>query len=359
MPTFIFYTLTFVVALAVLIIVHEFGHFIVAKRLGIKVLRFSVGIGPVIWARQIGETEYALSAIPVGGYVKMLGEEDDESVDPADAARAFSAKSLGSRAAVVAAGPTFNLLFAVIVYIALHLAYGVAEPSPLPRIAAANAGMPAADAGLQGGDLVTALDGQPIDTWDALAERIRQSGGAAVSLTVDRDGETMTVTLTPERREEKDLFGEVMGETYLIGVVRDTQLTPVSPGQAVTLGVMRTVTVVRLVYEGLYRIVTGRISARELGGPIAIARTAGQQAEQGIGPFLNALGFLSVNLAVLNFLPIPVLDGGHLLFFFVELLFRRPLRARHREIAQQMGLFILVTLMIFVFYNDISRLLEG
>jgi regulator of sigma E protease len=142
-------------------------------------------------------------------------------------------------------------------------------------------------------------------------------------------------------------------------VVRDTELQPVSPLRGIALGFERTGTLTVIVYQGLYRIVTGRISARELGGPIAIARTAGQQAKQGLGPFLNALGFLSVNLGVLNLLPIPVLDGGHLLFFLVEVALRRPLRQRHREVAQQMGLLILVTLMIFVFYNDIQRLLQG
>jgi regulator of sigma E protease len=359
MPTFVFYTLTFVAALAVLIVVHELGHFLVAKRVGIRVLRFSVGIGPVIWSRQIGETQYALSAIPVGGYVKMLGEEDGESVDPAEAERAFSAKSLGRRALVVAAGPFFNLLFALVVYVGLHLAYGVAVPSDLPLVASVSSGLPAATAGLRDGDLVTALYGRPVATWDELAAGIRESGGKTVALTVRRDGDTTVVHVTPERQEAKDLFGEVTGETYVIGVVRGTELQAVSPGRAIVLGFERTGTVAWLVYEGLYRIVTGRISARELGGPIAIARTAGQQAEQGFGPFLNALGFLSVNLAVLNFLPIPVLDGGHLLFFLVEALFRRPLRPRHREIAQQMGLLILVSLMIFVFYNDIQRLLEG
>jgi regulator of sigma E protease len=359
MPTALFYTLTFVIALAVLIIVHEFGHFIVAKRLGVRVLRFSVGIGPIIFARRIGETEYALSAIPIGGYVKMLGEEDGETVDPADAERAFSAKPLGHRAAIVAAGPLFNLFFAVLVYVLLHMAYGVMLPSELPRVAGVTPEMAAATAGLQPGDLITALDGKPVGTWDELAEGIRESGGQAIQMTVERGDGSLVLTVTPERREAKDLFGEVTGEMYLIGVVRDTELVPVSAPRALMLGFERTGTVAFLVYEGLYRIITGRISAKELGGPIAIARTAGEQAEQGLGPFLNALGFLSVNLAVLNFLPIPILDGGHLLFFLVELVRRRPLGQRPREVAQQMGLLILLSLMLFVFYNDIQRLLEG
>jgi regulator of sigma E protease len=360
MPTFLFYTLTFVVALAVLIVVHEFGHFILAKRLGVRVLRFSVGIGPVIFSRRIGETEYALSAIPVGGYVKMLGEDDDtEGFDPAESGRAFSARPVGHRALIVAAGPVFNFIFAILVYIALHLFYGVATPSELPRVAGTTPGMPAEKAGLTAGDLITAVDGAPVTTWEGLAQLIRDSGGRTLDLTVERAGQVVQLPITPERRQATDLFGEPTGETYLIGVVRDTELSPVPVHRAVYLGVERATTGVLLVFEGLYRMVTGRISARELGGPIAIARTAGEQARQGLGPFLNALGFLSINLAVLNVLPIPVLDGGHLFFFLLEALLRRPIRQRHREIAQQMGLLILVTLMLFVFYNDIHRLLEG
>ncbi len=359
MTTFLFYAMTFFVALASLIIVHEFGHFLVAKRLGVRVLRFSVGIGPVIYSRRFGETEYALSAVPFGGYVKMLGEEDGESVDPKEAARAFSARPVGQRALVVAAGPLFNFLFAIVVYVALHLFYGVATPSTAPRVAAVTQGLPAAKAGLDTGDVITSVEAQPIATWDDLAQLIRDSGGRTLTLTVERDGVERVVPITPERRPSRDLFGEVTGEMYLIGVVRDTDLEPVSPGRAIVLGVERAGTGVLLVFEGIFRMVTGRISARELGGPIAIARTAGEQARQGLGPFLNALGFLSVNLAVLNILPIPVLDGGHLFFFLIEALRRRPLRQRHREIAQQMGLLILVTLMIFVIYNDIHRLFQG
>lgn len=351
--------LTFIIPLGVLIIVHEFGHFIVAKRLGVRVLRFSVGIGPIVFARKYGETEYALSALPLGGYVKMLGEDDADAFDPGEADRAFSNRPLGQRAAIVGAGPLFNFLFAVVVYVGLHFVHGVATPSDLPKVADVTAGMPAEQAGLTAGDLITAVDGTAIATWDELAERIRLSGGDALSLTVDRAGETLEVSLTPERRPMKDLFGEVTGETYLIGVVRDTQLEPVSPVRAILLGFERAGTGVLLVFEGLYRIIAQRISARELGGPIAIARMAAEQAKQGMGPFLHAIAFLSINLAVLNVLPIPVLDGGHLFFFLVEAIMRRPVRQRHREIAQQMGILLLVSLMIFVFYNDIHRLLEG
>jgi regulator of sigma E protease len=360
MPTVLFYTLIFVVALAVLIVVHEFGHFIVAKQLGVRVLRFSVGIGPVLFSRRMGETEYALSAIPVGGYVKMLGDEDDaEGLSAADAPRAFSMRPVSHRALIVGAGPFFNFLFAVVAYVVLHVFYGVAMPSDLPRVAGVTSGMPAERAGLTVGDLITAVDGATIATWDDLAQAVRESGGRTLQLSVQRKAETIAVPITPERRPATDLFGEVTGEMYLIGVVRDTELTPVPLARGMYLGAERAATGVLLVFEGLYRMVTGRISARELGGPIAIARTAGEQARQGFGPFLNALGFLSINLAVLNVLPIPVLDGGHLFFFLMEAVLRRPIRQRHREIAQQMGLLILVTLMLLVFYNDIHRLLEG
>lgn len=359
MSVMLFYLIIFVVALAILIVVHEFGHFLAAKRLGVRVLRFSVGIGPIIFSRRVGETEYALSAVPVGGYVKMLGEDDGDEVGSADADRAFSTRPVSHRALIVAAGPFFNFVFAVLVYIALHLFHGVAVPSDEARVADVTPGMPAQQAGLEAGDLITAVGKVPVTTWDELAEVIRQSGGRTLRMTIERRGEERVIEVTPERRAAKDLFGEVTGDMYLIGVLRDTEIQPVSVGRAIYLGFERATMGVVLVFEGLYRMITGRISARELGGPIAIARTAGEQARQGFGPFLNALGFLSINLAVLNVLPIPVLDGGHLFFFLIEGLLRRPIRQRHREIAQQMGLLILVTLMIFVFYNDIHRLLQG
>ena len=359
MSSALFYLSILVISLAVLIIVHECGHFLVAKYLGVRVLRFSVGIGPVVYSRRVGETEYALSAIPFGGYVKMLGEEDGEEFEPADSGRAFSARPPGQRMLIVAAGPLFNFIFAVVAYVFLHLFYGVAMPSDLPRVATVTGGMPAAEAGLQAGDMITAVDGRPVATWDELAQVIRESDGHTLAVTVDREGAQQVFDVTPERRPSKDLFGEVTGEMFLIGVVRDTDLRPVAPLRAVWLGFERAGTGALLVFEGISRIIAGRISPRELGGPIAIARTAGEQARLGLGPFLNALGFLSVNLAVLNVLPIPVLDGGHLFFFLIEILRRKPVRQRHREIAQQMGLLILVTLMIFVIYNDIHRLLQG
>lgn len=359
MSTFLFYSAIFVVALAILIIVHEFGHFLAAKRLGVRVLRFSVGIGPIVCSRQMGETEYALSAVPVGGYVKMLGEDDGEAFDPAETARAFSARPLSHRALIVAAGPFFNFAFAVLAYIVLHLLHGVAVPSEEARVADVTVGMPAQQAGIVAGDLIRAVDGVPVATWDELAKTIRTSGGRTLRMTIERGGVERIVEVTPERRPSKDLFGEVRGEMYLIGVLRDTEILPVSAGRAIYLGCERAVMGVVLVFEGLSRMIMGRVSARELGGPIAIARTAGEQAKRGFGPFLNALGFLSLNLAVLNVLPIPVLDGGHLFFFLIEAVLRRPIRQRHREVAQQMGLLILVSLMIFVFYNDIHRLLQG
>jgi regulator of sigma E protease len=357
--TIAFYIVTFLVALGVLIVVHEVGHFLVAKWIGVRVLRFSVGFGPIIFSRRRGDTEYALSAVPLGGYVKMLGEDDGEEFDLGDAARAFSARPLGHRAAIVAAGPLFNLGFAVVLYIALHLLFGVAVPSNLPRVAQVTPGLPAAAAGLTGGDLITAVDGEPVATWDELSERIRASQGRALTVAVRRGEEAQTLSLTPQRQESKDIFGEVTGEIFVIGVVRDIEMEPVGPVRAVALGFERTWTGAELVCVGLWRMVTGRVSPRELGGPIAIAKAAGQQAELGAGPFLNSLAFLSVNLGVLNLLPIPVLDGGHLLFFLIELLLRRPLRPRQRELAQQMGLLLLLTLMVFVFYNDIQRLLQG
>ncbi len=348
----------FLVALGILVFVHELGHFAVAKRLGVLVQRFSIGFGPVLFARRRGETEYAVSAMPLGGYVKMLGEEDEEEAQAAPE-RAFSTQSLLRRSAIVFAGPAMNFLFAFLVYAVLFLAVGAEVPSTEPRVGGVAAGSPAEQAGLRAGDRVVAVDGRPTTTWEALARTVRDSKGAPLALTVDRAGTEMGVTVTPELRASRSVFGEETGEVYLIGIEASHDWTPVGPVQAVVMAGQQTATASYLVVQGLFLMMQGRVPLRELGGPIAIARAAGQQARAGTRYFLSMLAFLSINLGVLNLLPIPALDGGHLALFAVEGVLGRPLRQRHRELAQQVGLLLLLSLMVFVFYNDIHRLVQG
>lgn len=351
-------TLTaFVVALGVLVVIHELGHFLAAKRLGVKVERFSVGFGPIVASRRSGETEYALSAVPLGGYVKMLGEED-EVTDPAERARAFSSQSLGRRTAIVAAGPIMNLLFAMVAYVLLAGFYGVHVPSTEPVVGGVSPDSPAARAGIVSGDRVLAVDGEPVATWEGLAERVRASGGRQLDLALEREGATLQVDVTPELRPTQSLFGEE-AEAYLIGVALTFEHRDLGVVEAITAGANRTVATSWMVTKGFVLMFVGRVPLKELGGPIAIAQAAGQQAREGVEAFVTMLAFLSVNLGVLNLLPIPVLDGGHLALFGVEAVLRRPLRPRVRELAQQVGLLVLVSLMVLVLFNDVSRLVQG
>jgi len=350
--------IAFIVALGALVVVHELGHFGVAKWAGVKVLRFSVGWGNIIFRRTWGETEYAISAIPLGGYVKMLGEYDDTGVVD-EPTRSFEAQPLSKRAAIVLAGPLMNLLFAFVMYAVLLATVGMDVPSTEPLVGQVGADTPAAKAGLVKGDRVVAIDGAPVESWDGLAQTVRASGGRPLALRIVRDGTERTVEIVPELKETKTLFGESAGNAYLIGIGMATERKQFGALEATWHAGRQTLSVSYVVLKGFGLMLTGRVSAKELGGPIAIAQTAGEQARAGLEQYLTMLAFLSINLGVLNLLPIPLLDGGQLTLFGIEAVMRRPLRPRVREAAQNVGLMILVVLMVFVIFNDLSRLVQG
>jgi regulator of sigma E protease len=347
-----------VVVLGFLIIVHEFGHFIFAKRLGVGVLKFSVGFGPKLIGRTVRGTEYALSAIPLGGFVKMVGEDpgSDQNVDPRIS---FSHQPLWKRTAIVAAGPGFNLVFAFMAFAIVFAVYGARVPGEAAKVGAVMEDMPAARAGLQAGDLVTAVDGEPVETWEELSSRIRASNGREVQLTIQRRRETMTLSVVPAAKPEKTIYGEVKGTVFVIGIERGFEEEKVGPIRAVGMAAGQTAWWIKTLIVSVVKIVQGRIPRDDIGGPILIVQAAGQQAQVGLENLLHFMAVISINLGILNLLPIPILDGGHLFFFLIEAVMRRPLDMRHREIAQQIGLVILIGLMAFAFYNDILRMLRG
>lgn len=345
------------VVLGFLIVVHEFGHFLVAKWAGVGVLKFSVGFGPKLFGRTVNGTEYVLSAIPLGGFVKMVGEDPD-ATEPVDPAISFSHQNVWKRIAIVIAGPVFNLLFAFLIFTAVVAAYGQRVPVDEARIGGVTADMPAARAGLQADDLVVAANGSPVN-WEQLSGVIRASEGKPVTLDVQRGGSALQVVITPESRPDKSIFGEVIGQTYLVGIERGFQQVSVGPLEAIVNGAKQTVWWCGTLIMSVVKIVQGRIPAQDIGGPILIVQAAGQQAQVGLESLLLFMAVISINLGILNLLPIPILDGGHLLFFGLEVIMRRPLDMRHREIAMQVGLVVLISLMAFAFYNDILRIIRG
>ncbi len=445
-PPGLTYGLSFLVALGILIFVHEFGHFIVARKLGIGVTKFSFGFGPKLFGFTRGETEYLVSAIPFGGYVKMIGEGDGDEVSPEDLARSFHHKPVWVRMAVVVAGPAGNLIFAVA---AFWLFFVLGAPMLTARIAA-DPGGPAEKAGLMAGDLVVAVDNAAVADFDELDSAIRKAGlGGRVVLTVERGGARRDFPVATVSEESRNAFGEKVqgvgigispvslprigdvlagspaaraglkkndlvvridntlisswadlsakirtgspdrplkfavlrgGSELMIDITPRVEEGAVANGakkpepkvgivgspdtvvrkagflSAVALAFRRVWELIVLTVMVVVKLLTRTVPAKTLGGPILIAQMAGDQARLGLGQFANFLGLLSVNLGILNLLPVPVLDGGHLLFFSIEGILGRPLSEKTRGIAQQIGLALLLMLMVLVFYNDLARL---
>ncbi|MGE0825124.1 MAG: RIP metalloprotease RseP [Candidatus Binatia bacterium] len=344
-----------VLVFGLIIFVHELGHFLAAKSVGVGVERFSLGFGPKIVGKQVGETEYQVSAIPLGGYVKMVGEEQGDDVPLVDVEKSFSHKSLSRRFLIVFAGPFFNIIGAVVVFIFLFASFGVPIPLDLPRIGGVVPNLPAEKIGLKKGDEVVSVAGTSVSTWEELAQRIQQSDGKELSLVVRSEGELKELTVTPESRE--DPAGN--GAKFAIGIFPDTQVENVSFGRALSLSVQETWMWTKMIFYNLGMLVAGKVSAKELGGPILIAQVAGQQAKQGFDSLLRFAAILNVNLAVFNLLPIPILDGGHLLFFTIEGILGRPPSLRAREMALRFGFLVIISLIVFVMYNDIARIVVG
>jgi regulator of sigma E protease len=360
MVTFLVYTLAAVLVLGFLIFVHELGHFLVAKLSGVQVLRFSLGFGPKVVGTRYGETEYVVSLVPLGGYVKMLGEDDGEASEAvADPSRSFAHQPLYKRFAIVFAGPFSNLASSWACLVIVALFYGILVPSNVPTVGGLVHGLPGEKAGLLVHDLVLSVNGEEISTWDQLVEHTVGSKGSAMTLKVKRGDTIVDVTVVPEKQATVNIFGETVGEAYRIGIERGTDTEPVAAIEAPWLAAKQVYFYSQLIVLSLVKMAQGKISAHDLGGPITIARIAGQRAQSGLKSLLEFMAFLGVNLGVLNLLPIPILDGGHLFFFATEAVIRRPVQGRVREVAQQVGLFLLVSLMLFAVYNDIYRWIQG
>ena len=346
-----------VIVLGVLVFVHELGHFLMAKLFGVRVDAFSLGFPPKLLHKKIGETDYRLSVVPLGGYVKLFGENPKDEVPPELEPVSFSHHPLWHRFLIVMAGPGFNLIFAALALFLVFAFSGI--PYLTTEIGGVKEGSPAAQAGLQKGDRVLSVEGQAVKRWDDLSAKIRQSGEHPVTLSVRRGDRDFQVTVTPQRMETPDIFGGKVA-AVIIGISSGDQpaVEQVGPVRALTLGVLYTGRITWLTVESLYKLVAREVPLKSLGGPILIAQVAGKQAEMGVTYLVQFMAALSVNLFLLNLLPIPVLDGGHLFFFTLEAIRGKPLPLQHREMAQGLGLMLLLALMILVFYQDILRLMH-
>lgn len=350
--------LAFIVVLGVLIFFHELGHFLFARFFGVGVEKFSLGFGPRLFGWKSGITDYRVSAIPLGGYVKMVGEDPAVEMDPELVSLSFTHKPVIQKLLIVAAGPLFNVLLAILIFLGIFLISGTYVMRP--TVGDVQADTPAFESGIQKGDIIRAIDGKPISTWEEMAESITASDGRPMSFAIERLGEILTFSIIPISRKTKNLFGEDI-DRYIIGIssAGDVENLKLGPGEAILESFRQTYNIVELTVVSIAKLIQGTVSAKTVGGPIMIAELAGQQAKEGPLNFVFLIALLSINLAIINFLPIPVLDGGHILFFTIELVLGRPVNTRMREIAQQAGIFILIMLMIFVFYNDISRIFSG
>jgi len=441
----------FIVVIGILILVHEFGHFFVARWTGVGVERFSIGFGPILVRWRGKETEYCLSAIPMGGYVKMMGEEsplEGGTAPVVDPNKAFAAKPLWARFLIVFAGPAMNFILAAVIVSVVFATIGrTVWPPVAGRVVD---GGPAAVAGLRTGDRILSADGRRVSYWEDVDRAVAGSQGRPLQLDVEREGARQPVTVTPRRTTVQDPILKESREVWDIGVGPHgapviTSVTPDSPAEvaglkpgdvvlsvadqrvfspdemvqairsrprqklaliverdgkrlsltvtpnaekergpsgdevevgriqagiggkamgtapynpvaAVWHGAVWTSNMSATIVKGLWRIVLGSIDRSNIGGPIQIASMAGQQAREGFGQLALFTAFISVNLAVLNLLPVPILDGGHLLFFVIEAVLGRPLSLKKREVAQQLGLALLLLLMVFAIYNDLVRL---
>jgi regulator of sigma E protease len=362
------YLVPFLFVLSLVVFFHELGHFLIARLCGVRILVFSIGFGPeIIGFNDRHGTRWKIAAIPLGGYVKFFGDENAgsvpdgprlEAMNAGDRAHSFFFQPVLKRAAIVVAGPMANFALAIAIFSTIFMLYGKQTMSA--RVDTVQPDSPAAAAGFQPGDLVVAIDGQAIDNFEDMQRIVSDSAGNTLNIKVDRKGSPVSLTATPTLKEIKDNFGNVH-RIGILGISRsmaasDLKLHPVAPPQAVLMGVQETWFVIDRTLTYIGGVVVGREAADQLGGPIRIAQISGEVATIGFVALIHLAAVLSVSIGLLNLFPIPLLDGGHLLFYSIEAMRGRPLSERAQEVGFRIGLAIVVMLMIFATFNDIVHL---
>ena len=366
--TLLSYLLPFLFVLTVVVFVHELGHFLVARWCGVGIKAFSIGFGPeIVGFTDRHDTRWKISWIPLGGYVKFIDDENVASaggrrtldqLTPEERARSFQGKSLAQRAAVVAAGPIANFLLAIVIFTAIFGIFG--ERITAAKVDIVNPGSAAERAGFLPGDRVISIDGTAIETFGEMQRIVAMSPDQPLHFVVDRGGKTVDITVTPELKTITDRFGNTM-RMGLLGIQRtaapeEWTLKRHDPVTAFVMALRETYFVVSRSLGYLYDVVTGRESADQLGGPIRIAQVSGQVATAGFLALLNLCAIISVSIGLINLFPIPMLDGGHLLFYAIEAIRGRPLSESTQEIGFRIGLAFVLMLMIFATWNDLIHL---
>jgi len=368
-----------VVVLGGLIFFHELGHFAVARGLGMGVSTFSLGFGPKILKYRKGKTEYALSLVPLGGYVALVGESDPKDIPEGFTEKeSFALRPAWQRLLVVAAGPAANILLAWLLCWTLALGWGT--PVLLPQVGGVVQNGPADKAGIQPGDTIVSINGAAVANWQAMADAITQSNGKTLAVTLSRpdmapqaddqtradeaaqpeQGMIISVELTPERSIRKTIFGEEES-AWLIGIRNSGAVRLVQHGfaDAAIAGAGQTADMVSLTWQSFVKLAERVVPLDQVGGPIMIMQMVGKQAHEGLAGLLALAALISINLGILNLLPIPVLDGGQIVFCLWEIIFRRPLNARLQDYAMRAGIALLVALMLLATYNDLWRILKN
>ena len=362
------YIIPFLFVLSLVVFFHELGHFLVARWCGVRILVFSIGFGPeILGFNDRYGTRWKISAIPLGGFVKFFGDDNVASVsstarlaamDEKARAECFVFQDVRKRAAIVVAGPLANFVLAIVIFAGIFMLYG--KQSMSARVDAVQPDSAAAAAGFQPGDLVIAINGHPVESFADMQRIVSTSAGDTLTVTVERSGTEITLKATPALKEVKDTFGNVH-RIGILGISRsmgaaDMKLQPVPPPQAVWMGVEETWFVVDRTLSYIAGVIVGREAADQLGGPIRIAQMSGQVATMGFVALIHLAAVLSISIGLLNLFPIPLLDGGHLLFYGIEALRGRPLSERAQEVGFRIGLAIVLMLMIFATFNDIMHL---
>jgi regulator of sigma E protease len=364
------YLLPFVFVLTIIVFFHELGHFLVGRWCGVKVDAFSIGFGPELFhfIDRRG-TRWRIAALPLGGYVKFHGDANGasmsdtaglEAMPASERAVTFAAKSVWRRAAIVAAGPLANFLLAIAIFSATFYFYG--RGVLLPRIEAVVAGGAAEAAGFKAGDLVLAIDGNPIDSFDQMRQFIATSSDVKLFFDIERSGAKLTLEAVPQRQEMATVAGKQrMGVLGIKGSSdpADWRVEHYGLVDSLRLGTVETGSFIRQTLTGIAGLISGRESTEQISGPIRIAEVSGNMAKLGIGPLLSLAAILSISVGLINLFPVPLLDGGHLMYYAVEALRGRPLSQRAQELGFRVGLALVAMLMIFATFNDILHLNHG